>query len=32
LDTDHSGYITPEEVKEFLDDTHETSEEIRKIF
>lgn len=32
LDTDHSGYITFEEVQAFLDGTEQTSEEIRQIF
>ena len=32
LDTDHSGSITIEEVKAFLDGSEETSEEIKKIF
>ena len=32
LDADHSGYITIEEVKLFLDGTTETSEEIKQIF
>jgi Ca2+-binding EF-hand superfamily protein len=32
LDTDHSGYITFEEIKTFLDGTEQTSEEIRQIF
>lgn len=32
LDADHSGYITIEEVKAFLDGTNETNDEIKKIF
>ena len=32
LDADHSGFITIEEVKAFLDGTTETSEEIKQIF
>ena len=32
LDTDHSGYITIEEVKAFLDGTEETANEIKGIF
>ena len=32
LDTDHSGFITFEEVQAFLDGTEQTSEEIRQIF
>ncbi len=32
LDTDHSGYITIEEVKAFLDGSEETGEEIKQIF
>jgi Ca2+-binding EF-hand superfamily protein len=32
LDADHSGFITIEEVKAFLDGTTETDEEIKKIF
>lgn len=32
LDSDHSGYITFEEVQAFLDGTEQTNEEIRQIF
>jgi calcium-dependent protein kinase len=32
LDADHSGFITIEEVKAFLDGSSETSDEIKKIF
>ena len=32
LDSDHNGYITPDELKEFLDNSEETSSEIMKAY
>jgi calcium-dependent protein kinase len=32
FDIDHSGYITIEEIKQFLNDSADTTESIRKLF